>query len=196
MPCLLPDTENCGLRIRRECWEHFVLHLLQRKLLVSDPGMHHGTCVTYVPWCMLEFLTRCGEDNVPAIPGACANCNFANLVRSPFLNARWTLFKGRIIWGTTEIHWLVLNKTTSERSLTCEQVSIESHIKSVLFLYSKSRPRYRFVVGTLASMTTSQLLNFVKPISNHFSLIFGKGVYYINILITGSAYSFYNIVWI
>ena len=25
---------------------------------VSDPSMHHGTCVTHVPWCMLESLTR------------------------------------------------------------------------------------------------------------------------------------------
>ena len=24
----------------------------QRKLLVSDPGMHHHTCFTHVPWCM------------------------------------------------------------------------------------------------------------------------------------------------
>ena len=23
----------------------------------SDPGMHHGTCVTHVPWCMPESLT-------------------------------------------------------------------------------------------------------------------------------------------
>ena len=23
----------------------------------SDPGMHHGTCVTHVPWCMLGSLT-------------------------------------------------------------------------------------------------------------------------------------------
>ena len=27
-------------------------HRLQRKPLVSDPGMHHGTWVTHVPWCM------------------------------------------------------------------------------------------------------------------------------------------------
>ena len=45
---------------------------LQRKLLVSDPGMHHGTCVTHVPWCMSGSLTRGGEENVPGIPGACA----------------------------------------------------------------------------------------------------------------------------
>ena len=44
----------------------------QRKLLVSDPGMHHGTCVTHVPWCMSGSLT-CGDGEiVPGIPGACA----------------------------------------------------------------------------------------------------------------------------
>ena len=44
----------------------------QRKLLVSDPGMHHGTCVTHVPWCMSGSLI-CGDgENVPGIPGACA----------------------------------------------------------------------------------------------------------------------------
>ena len=45
---------------------------LQRKPLVSDPDMHHGTCVTHVPWCMSGSLTRGGEENVPGIPGACA----------------------------------------------------------------------------------------------------------------------------
>ena len=25
---------------------------------VSDPDMHHGTCVTHVPWCMSGSLTR------------------------------------------------------------------------------------------------------------------------------------------
>ena len=47
------------------CW-------LQMKPLVSDPGMHHGTCVTHVPWCMLGSLARGGGENVPGIPGACA----------------------------------------------------------------------------------------------------------------------------
>ena len=28
--------------------------------LVSDPGMHHGTCVTHMPWCMSGSLTRGG----------------------------------------------------------------------------------------------------------------------------------------
>ena len=36
----------------------FPLHRFQRKSLVSDRGMHHGTCVTHVLWCMLGSLTR------------------------------------------------------------------------------------------------------------------------------------------
>ena len=44
----------------------------QRKLLVSDPGMHHGTCVTHVTWCMSGSLTCVDGENVPGIPGACA----------------------------------------------------------------------------------------------------------------------------
>ena len=44
----------------------------KRKPIVGDPGMHHGTCVTHVPWCMSGSLT-CGDgENVPGIPGACA----------------------------------------------------------------------------------------------------------------------------
>ena len=45
---LLPDTQNCGLCMRRECRERFSRHRLLRKSLVCDPGMHHGTCVMYV----------------------------------------------------------------------------------------------------------------------------------------------------
>ena len=46
---LLPDTQNCGLRMRRECRERF--------LRVRDPDRHHDTCVTHVPWCMPGTLT-------------------------------------------------------------------------------------------------------------------------------------------
>ena len=80
---LLPNTQNCGLCMRRECRERFPHHRLQRKLLVSNPGMHHGTCDTHVPWCMSGSLIRGGWENVPGIPGACAPHNFTYLVRGP-----------------------------------------------------------------------------------------------------------------
>ena len=40
------------VKLRRECWERF-----PRPPQVSDPDMHHGTCVTHVPWCMPGLLT-------------------------------------------------------------------------------------------------------------------------------------------
>ena len=63
--------------------ERFPRHRLQRKPLVSDPGIHHGTCATHVPWCLSGLLTRGGGENVPGIPGACATRNFTYLARGP-----------------------------------------------------------------------------------------------------------------
>ena len=80
---LLPDTEYCVLRMRRECREHFLRHRLLMKPLVSNPGMHHGTYVTHVHWCTSGLLTRGGGENVSGIPGACATRKFPYLVRGP-----------------------------------------------------------------------------------------------------------------
>ena len=70
--------------MHRECRGRFPRHRLQRKPQVTDAGMHHGTYVTYVPWCMSGLLTRGGGESVPGIPGACANRNFTYLVRGPW----------------------------------------------------------------------------------------------------------------
>ena len=83
---LLPDMKNCGLRMHLECRERFPCHRLQRTPLLSDPGMHHGTCVTHVPWYVSGSLIRCGGENVLGIPGACATRNFTYLVRDPWLS--------------------------------------------------------------------------------------------------------------
>ena len=76
---------KCGLCMRRECQERFPRHWLQRKPLVSEPGMHHGTCLTHVPWCMSGSLIRRGGENVPGIPGACTTRFFTYLVRVPWV---------------------------------------------------------------------------------------------------------------
>ena len=67
--------------MRCEYRQHFPRQQLQRKPRVSDPGMHQGTCVTHVPWCMSGSLSRGRGENVPGIPGACATRNFKYLVR-------------------------------------------------------------------------------------------------------------------
>ena len=56
----------------------------KRKLLASDPGMHHGTCVTHAPWCMSGSLTHGDGENVPGISGVCATHNFTYLIRGPW----------------------------------------------------------------------------------------------------------------
>ena len=75
---LLPDKQNCGWRMSRECRERFPRHRLQRKPLVSEPGMHHGTCVT------MHIGNTNPRRGKPVIPGACATRNFAHLVRGPW----------------------------------------------------------------------------------------------------------------
>ena len=47
---ILPNTWNCWLRMHRECRERFPRR-------VSDPDMHHGTCLTHGPWSMPGSLT-------------------------------------------------------------------------------------------------------------------------------------------
>ena len=64
-------------------WNVSPCRRFQRKPRVSDPDMHHGTCVTHVSWCISGSLTRGGGENVPGIPGACATHNFTYLTRGP-----------------------------------------------------------------------------------------------------------------
>ena len=82
----------------------FPRHWFQRKLLVSDPGMHRGTCVTHVPWCMSGSLTRGGGENVPGIPGACATRNFAYLARGPFIGILVISCKYHGIYASPGLH--------------------------------------------------------------------------------------------
>ena len=109
---LLPDTSKYGLRMRRECRERFPRHRFQRKPQVSDPDMHHGTCVTHVPWCMSGSLTRGGGENVPGIPGACANLNFTHLVRGPLTESPPPL-RESITMMSHQLWGVVFNRTIS-----------------------------------------------------------------------------------
>ena len=66
-----------------------VPHAPGRKALVCDPGIHHGTCATHLPWCMSGSLTRCGGENVLGISSACTTRNFTYLARGPCLIKYW-----------------------------------------------------------------------------------------------------------
>ena len=49
--------------------------------------MHHGTCVTHVPWWISGSRTRGSEKNEPSMPGVCATHNFTYLARGPWLGS-------------------------------------------------------------------------------------------------------------
>ena len=69
--------------MHRECRVRFPHHWLQRKPLVNDPGVHHGTYVTCGQRLISESLTRGGGENVPGIPNACETRNITYLARGP-----------------------------------------------------------------------------------------------------------------
>ena len=72
--------------------------------------MHHGTCVTHVPWCMPGSLTRgflrisaAGEN----VPGVCVTLNFTYLVRGPCMLAQSWLCRayGAQHWHEQTLPW-------------------------------------------------------------------------------------------
>ena len=92
--------------MHRECWKRFPRHRLRRKRLVGDPGMHHGTCVTQVPWCMSGSLTRGGGENVPVFP-ARAQPVILGIWQETRCTVNRSALSGAIRWHIGQ-HWLRL----------------------------------------------------------------------------------------
>ena len=111
--------------MHRECRERFLRYRLQRRPLVSDHGMHHGTCVTHVPWCMSGSLTRYGGESVPAIPGACATCSFTHLARGPWLKRQVYALQSDCQYGF-EKWWKFLPVTWSPNVLQLTHDSVHN----------------------------------------------------------------------
>ena len=70
-----------GCACARNAGNVFPCRQFQRKPLVSDPGMHHSTCVPHVPWCMSGSLT-CGDGGKRS--RRMRTRNFAYLARGPW----------------------------------------------------------------------------------------------------------------
>ena len=81
--------------MRRECRERFPRHRLQRKPLVSNLGMHHGTSGS---------LSREGGENVPGIPGACLTLDFTYLARGPWRIRKISLSHAKIWYFRVQEH--------------------------------------------------------------------------------------------
>ena len=157
---LLKDTQNCGLRIRRECRERFPRHRLQRKPLVSDLGMHRGTCATHMQWCMLGPLTRCGGADVPGNPGTCATRNFAYLARGPCHSSaslyRGLCLKTRIFLSNISLHFRITNHSIDFIYMTSIMFWMLFSLLGRRFLYNESNYLERFS-STISMLVSVQL---------------------------------------
>ena len=77
--------------------------------LAIPASMHHGRCVTHLPWCMSGSQTRGGGEKVPGIPGACATRKFTYLARGPWSNFMSSLFLLRTVGGAYVVCVIVLH---------------------------------------------------------------------------------------
>ena len=109
---LLPGTQNYGSPMHRKYRERFPRHR-QRKPLVSHHGMHHGTCVTHVMWCMSGSPTRGGEKKIARHPWRMPKRKFAYLVRGPFLGdgSDYTSFRQLMVVRSL---WILMQAMNSE----------------------------------------------------------------------------------
>ena len=149
--------------MQQECRERFLRHRLQRKSLVSDLGMHHGTCVTHVSWCMPGSLTSGIGEIVQGTHSACATRIFTYLARDPlhwyqiicwfaWLSVRYVTLPYMLVTHNTDLDVLityVLCQTWGLPSpitacITCWGVYIVRTLKRTLY-YSNHPPTRRIV---------------------------------------------------
>ena len=105
------------------------------KSLVSDPGMHHGTCVTHVPWCMSGSLIRSDGENVPGIPGACAPA-ILRIWQEAHTDAGKPVLLAIIDWHFIQLKLVTIRKLILTFCLT-----------SVMLSPSWSKPRWGYLTS-------------------------------------------------
>ena len=95
-----------GLRMRRECRELFPRHRG-----FCNPDMHHGTCVTHVPWCIPGSLT---------------------------IGFSWSRWRGKHSWHSRRMRnpqFYVSGKRSMEVSQSCTKQMISGNTKISCFLH-------------------------------------------------------------
>ena len=130
---LLTETQNCGLRIRRECRERFPR---QRKPLFSDPVMHHGTFVTHVQWCMSGSLTHCGGEDVFGNPGAILRIwqeAHARLMHHYIDVYYHTVFQNTYFLNNISLHFRIKNHSID--FIYMISIMLQSYVFCIIFFF-------------------------------------------------------------
>ena len=133
-----------GTTVQKPIFRSDHCHRLQRKPLISDPNMHHGTCVMHEPWCMSGSLTAVTRKTLPTFP-AHAQPNFTYLARGPLHAINWYY---RYLWQDKVNDWacpkiLVLSTLKSSRilwpsiqayTLNGTQIFLDFRMNKILFV--------------------------------------------------------------
>ena len=150
--------------MRRECRERFPRHRLQKKPIVSEPFMRHGTCAMHVPWCVSISLSRSLGENVPGISGACATRNFTYLARCPWRNNFRTTDPLR--GESTGLRWIP-SQTTSEFRCFHDTHMASMHDETLIEMtFSKKNHN-----GRTGSMKLFWIHCSVSNISYHYTML-------------------------
>ena len=113
-----------------------------------DPGMHHGTCVTHMPWCLSGSLTRGGGENrhsrrmrnpqfyvsgkrpmavawhaCQLSPASSQPVSIAD--KTPNFNISWSLEVARFVFRTVRLLWYM---TGTSAALLCYWPSVRGSI--------------------------------------------------------------------
>ena len=108
---------------------------------VSDPDIHHGTCVTRVPCCIPGSLTRFflwnwGRGKRSNIPGACVTRNFTYLANGPCDQNLRILFSTHTIYTVTPKSSGILQGFIRSALVSCNGTEPESKLKQSICVWS------------------------------------------------------------
>ena len=119
------QTRKLGAAHAPQCRKRFPCHRLQRKPLVSDPGMHHGTCVTAFPAHAQPTILRIWQEA---------------RARNPDEKGDWMTWNHCNLWynhnkRNDNTAWFILNRTYSVCFQECGfHTDLQCRLRQLLYL--------------------------------------------------------------
>ena len=119
---LLPDTQNCGCACAGNAGNVFPVAAGKRSRHASR-HVRYARAVMHAGIAKKQFPSKSAAgENVPGIPGACATCHFAYLVRGPC---------------QPKLKWINIEQDLPQCPYMCEMQHLPQYINSLMQDYTK-----------------------------------------------------------